>query len=167
MRPFKLPQVEQEKLSQEEVGKMRKCPNEKCGAPIEKNEGCDHMTCKFCTQYTSGEHTNLFTGSRCRCEFCYVCSALYNGAPGIWRVGNSAHERSCPYYRDNLPKARAASRRTPGHTPRMTPYPRPQMAMPDHKRKHDEIVVEDDEDEEEPDEPMRKKPLVKKRSGKK
>jgi hypothetical protein len=21
------------------------CPNEKCGARIEKNEGCDHMTC--------------------------------------------------------------------------------------------------------------------------
>ena len=26
-----------------------------CGAPIERNQGCDHMTC-----------------SRCRCHFCYV-----------------------------------------------------------------------------------------------
>jgi hypothetical protein len=23
------------------------CPNEKCGARIEKNEGCDHMTCMY------------------------------------------------------------------------------------------------------------------------
>jgi hypothetical protein len=48
MRPFKLPQVEQEKLSGEEIeNKTKKCPNEECGARYQKRSGCDHMACKY------------------------------------------------------------------------------------------------------------------------
>ncbi|KAL0213163.1 hypothetical protein RCL1_006789 [Eukaryota sp. TZLM3-RCL] len=48
---------------------------------IEKNDGCDHMTC-----------------SQCGYEFCWRCMANYNGERGIWTVGNSAHHRTCTYF---------------------------------------------------------------------
>jgi hypothetical protein len=35
-------------------------------------------------------------------EFCYQCSAPYPGPRGITRVGNTAHERSCPHHLDNI-----------------------------------------------------------------
>lgn len=38
--------------------KFKQCPN--CKFWVEKNEGCDHMTC------------------RCKYEFCYVCGGKYN-----------------------------------------------------------------------------------------
>ena len=38
--------------------KLKQCPN--CKFWVEKNEGCDHMTC------------------RCKYEFCYVCGGKYN-----------------------------------------------------------------------------------------
>lgn len=56
------------------------CPG--CGAHIEKDGGCDHMTCRYC-----------------KYEFCWVCSAPYGGDEGIWRGGNRAHGRKCRHYR--------------------------------------------------------------------
>ena len=38
--------------------KFKQCPS--CKFWVEKNEGCDHMTC------------------RCKYEFCYVCGGKYN-----------------------------------------------------------------------------------------
>ncbi|OAL44430.1 hypothetical protein IQ07DRAFT_476181, partial [Pyrenochaeta sp. DS3sAY3a] len=55
--------------------KSRSIPCPKCKVPIVKAGGCDHMTC-----------------SRCRTEFCYICSTLYSV---IWNVGNSAHDPEC------------------------------------------------------------------------
>ncbi|CAD0093066.1 unnamed protein product [Aureobasidium mustum] len=52
------------------------CP--KCKVRIEKDGGCDHMTCVQC-QY----------------EFCYQCSANY---ATILRYDNRRHKRSCVYY---------------------------------------------------------------------
>ena len=42
------------------------CPNAKCARPIEKNQGCNHMTCKVCGA-----------------DFCWVCG-------GPWKDHNSA-----------------------------------------------------------------------------
>ncbi|KAG9528374.1 hypothetical protein KCU93_g4402, partial [Aureobasidium melanogenum] len=64
--------------SQQAVQKISKpCP--KCKVPIEKHQGCDHMTC-----------------SRCRHEFCWICSADYIN---IRREGNQRHEENCTHYR--------------------------------------------------------------------
>lgn len=38
----------QEEASAKAITKLaKKCPGKNCGWQIEKNEGCDHMTCKF------------------------------------------------------------------------------------------------------------------------
>ena len=57
----------------------KNCPNIGCGVVIEKDHGCDHMTCFNCNNH-----------------FCWRCFAPYHE---IWRVGNSAHQKSCPHYR--------------------------------------------------------------------
>lgn len=62
---------------------VKRCPN--CGHAIEKNGGCDHMTC------------NRQAGG-CGSEFCIRCLADYNGPNGIRTRGNSAHKPSCPWY---------------------------------------------------------------------
>jgi IBR domain, a half RING-finger domain len=62
--------------------KVMRCP--KCKHGIEKNQGCDHMTCK--------------KPYGCGAEFCYRCGADYNGENGIAKKGNRAHARTCTYY---------------------------------------------------------------------
>ncbi|KAF8603504.1 hypothetical protein BDV93DRAFT_523280 [Ceratobasidium sp. AG-I] len=57
------------------------CPNEACRRKIEKNEGCDHMTCR------------LPVG--CGHEFCWLCLADY--AP-IRAQGNHHHKTNCRHY---------------------------------------------------------------------
>ncbi|CAF1645251.1 unnamed protein product, partial [Adineta ricciae] len=57
-------------------GNTKACP--KCHAHIEKNEGCDHMTC-----------------AKCKHEFCWQCLVSY---AGIKRHGAYLHHRSCVHY---------------------------------------------------------------------
>ncbi|OCL11781.1 hypothetical protein AOQ84DRAFT_335379 [Glonium stellatum] len=54
----------------------KKCPG--CKWDIEKNYGCDHMTC-----------------TRCRHEFCWVCLAPYRP---IREHGNHMHRQDCQYF---------------------------------------------------------------------
>lgn len=56
----------------------KKCPGPLCGANIEKNKGCDHMTCR-----------------KCKHEFCWVCMADYGP---IRQHGNMMHKTTCRYY---------------------------------------------------------------------
>ncbi|KAI4831225.1 hypothetical protein E4T44_09621 [Aureobasidium sp. EXF-8845] len=70
--------TETDEQSQREVDKCSKpCPQ--CRVPIQKNSGCDHMTCKMC-----------------RHQFCWVCAAPYMD---IANRGNHHHEKSCTHYR--------------------------------------------------------------------
>jgi len=62
----------------------KRCPS--CSAGIEKNDGCDHMTCKR-------------SAGGCGAEFCWRCGADYNGPQGIRAIGNTAHARSCMWYK--------------------------------------------------------------------
>ncbi|RIA88863.1 hypothetical protein C1645_773831 [Glomus cerebriforme] len=57
----------------------KRCP--KCEMPIEKNDGCEHMTCL------------------CHYEFCWLCLADYDM---IRKNGNEHHERTCQHHQDNL-----------------------------------------------------------------
>jgi hypothetical protein len=50
----------------------KKCPGLNCAYYIEKNNGCDHMTCKSGEQ-PNERSTDGVTGSRCRHEFCWAC----------------------------------------------------------------------------------------------
>ncbi|KAG9674625.1 hypothetical protein KCU95_g11718, partial [Aureobasidium melanogenum] len=64
--------------SQQEVKKLSKpCPG--CSVPIQKDRGCDHMTC-----------------SRCHHQFCWLCAVDYDL---IIREGNHHHEEDCKHYR--------------------------------------------------------------------
>ena len=59
------------------VRTTKQCP--KCRTAIEKNDGCDHMTCKSCSH-----------------EFCWLCLADY--AP-IRQQGNHTHRAECAHFR--------------------------------------------------------------------
>ena len=61
----------------------RRCPG--CATAIEKQEGCDQMTC---AKVAGG----------CGHEFCWKCGADYDGPRGIRAVGNSAHEQACTWF---------------------------------------------------------------------
>jgi hypothetical protein len=77
----------------------RPCPH--CKAKIFRVSGCDHMTCKSCIVEVLNRSTvklNCNTG-KCSYQFCWLCSAPYNGSAGIRVVGNSAHKRTCRHYR--------------------------------------------------------------------
>ncbi|EMC91691.1 hypothetical protein BAUCODRAFT_79681, partial [Baudoinia panamericana UAMH 10762] len=62
----------------------KQCPW--CRRKIQKDGGCDHMTCRVC-----------------RHQFCWVCLASYNN---VLRLGNQKHKKSCIYYRPWLKRRR-------------------------------------------------------------
>ena len=62
----------------------KRCPL-LCNRPIEKNKGCDHMTCILC-----------------KAEWCWLCGVDYNL---VRSQGRSAHKTSCSLYMVGLPVA--------------------------------------------------------------
>lgn len=70
----------EENASRAALANFQQCPG--CSVHLEKTGGCDHFTCGAC------DH-----------EFCWRCSAPYHGRRGIHHVGNSAHNRGCPHWR--------------------------------------------------------------------
>ncbi|KAF2110180.1 hypothetical protein BDV96DRAFT_501694 [Lophiotrema nucula] len=78
-------QRRQEEASEKAIKKLaKKCPGKNCNYHIEKNEGCDHMTCRC---------------QRCRHEFCWECLAPYKA---IRARSNAAHNPGCKYHSDNI-----------------------------------------------------------------
>jgi len=90
----------QEEASLQAIGKLtKKCPGPGCTWNIEKNDGCDHMTCKFRVALDVNDRLLTFIGSKCRFEFCWICLCNYNN---VRRVGNSAHTTTCKYHTGRL-----------------------------------------------------------------
>lgn len=85
------------RASEETIAQITKdCPN--CKRKIEKNGGCDHMTCK--SHRRSLRYTQLTPqGRKCRFQFCWLCGASY---VDIDREGNTAHAKDCKYHSGNL-----------------------------------------------------------------
>jgi IBR domain, a half RING-finger domain len=76
------------------------CP--RCHRPIEKNGGCQHMTCMLSSRRACSNvrKANVALGIMCKQEFCWDCSALWEG---IQKWGNTAHDSCCPWHSNNLP----------------------------------------------------------------
>ncbi|KAF8603511.1 hypothetical protein BDV93DRAFT_164220 [Ceratobasidium sp. AG-I] len=62
-------------------GNTKTCPRRACRRPIEKQSGCDHMTCR--------------KPGGCGHEFCWACLAPYGP---IRYLGNRMHKRSCIHH---------------------------------------------------------------------
>ena len=77
------------------------CPEPKCGVRIEKNAGCQHMTCKYSGQCVPQVLTS--TGRQCRHGFCWDCLARWSS---IMQEGNTAHDSKCPWHTSNLRERR-------------------------------------------------------------
>lgn len=70
----------------------KECP--KCVSTIEKNGGCNHMTCR-----------------KCKYEFCWVCMGVWSDHGQSWYNCNRFEEKDSTAARDNQAKSRASLER--------------------------------------------------------
>ncbi|KAK3904105.1 hypothetical protein C8A05DRAFT_13984 [Staphylotrichum tortipilum] len=81
MREAAVRRKKEEEASARTVKSVTKpCPG--CKAPIQKNDGCAHMTCTWCNH-----------------AFCWDCLADHKA---ILEKDNSAHKQECPWHPDNI-----------------------------------------------------------------
>jgi hypothetical protein len=73
--------LREEKKTEAMIGSVSKLCPDQCGRRIQRNHGCDHMTCK------------------CGYEFCWECLAPHKS---IDRQGNTAHRPFCKNHSDNV-----------------------------------------------------------------
>lgn len=72
----------------------KECPNNKCISTIEKNGGCNHMTCR-----------------KCKHEFCWVCMGPWKEHGTSWYNCNRFEEKTGIDARDYQAKSRASLER--------------------------------------------------------
>lgn len=117
-------QMENELSIQTMKQTTKQCPG--CKWPIEKNKGCDHMTCKpgilfpsdstFKFSKTLNHNSDTYwhqkiirlqsimlkafsPGLKCGAQFCWLCMSDYEQ---IRLYGNSRHQPTCQYHTRNL-----------------------------------------------------------------
>lgn len=80
--------------------KTKACPSKRCGVRIQKNGGCDHMTCKSHAPrpclLPKVDTDICYQGYSCRHEFCWLCFASYDQ---IRRHDNHHHNQGCKHFR--------------------------------------------------------------------
>jgi hypothetical protein len=70
-------------------------PQVQCTHPEERRMRSHDMSVVL-LHFMYRNHADTYLGSRCRHEFCWICSADYNP---IFDEGNHRHEDSCTHYR--------------------------------------------------------------------